>query len=125
MRTSLTLEPQKAQFKLFNSKAMTINNAAERCKHLLVEHYGDRLKSLILYGSAARNEATPFSDLDLLVLLHPPFDYFQELRAIVELLYPMQLESEYLISAKPAAVDEFESGYLQLYRNISQEGISV
>jgi hypothetical protein len=37
----------------------------------------------------------------------------------------MQLESDYLISAKPAAVDEFESGCLQLYRNISQEGINV
>ncbi|HEY9627389.1 MAG TPA: nucleotidyltransferase domain-containing protein [Coleofasciculaceae cyanobacterium] len=65
---------------------MTLNTVVERCKQRLVEHYGDRLKSLILYGSVARNEATQSSDLDLLVLLHPPFDHFQELRAIVELL---------------------------------------
>lgn len=39
------------------------------------------------------------SDIDLLVLLSTPFDYFAELRQIVDLLYPIQLESEQLISA--------------------------
>ena len=65
------------------------------------------------------------SDMDLLVLLHKPFDYFQELRTIVDLLYPLQMESERLISAKPASVDEFEEGGLQLYRNAKREGVSV
>jgi len=62
------------------------------------------------------------SDIDLLVLLNRPFDYFRELRRIVELLYPAQLESEQLISAKPALVDEFEQGVIQLYRNAKREG---
>ena len=41
------------------------------------------------------------SDIDLLVLLSEPFDYFAELRQVIEVLYPIQLESEQLISAKP------------------------
>ena len=106
-----------------NNTAM--NNVVEQCKKHLVEYYGDRFKSLIVYGSVARNEATAASDIDLLVLLHLPFDYFQELKAIVALLYPIQLESDYLISARPAGVEEFEQGTLQLYRNIRREGISV
>jgi len=43
------------------------------------------------------------------VLLSQPFDYLQELRRIVELLYPIQLDSDQLISAKPAPLDEFEA----------------
>ena len=93
------------------------------CKQRLQQHYADRLKVLILYGSAAKQQLTPQSDLDLLVLLEPPLDYFQELRAIVDLLYPLQLDSSHWISAKPAATTEFEQGLTQLYRNIHQEGM--
>jgi hypothetical protein len=73
----------------------------------------------------ARNQTDASSDIDLLVLLRQPFNYFQELRTIVDLLYPLQMESERLISAKPAFVDEFEEGGLQLYRNAKREGVSV
>jgi len=73
----------------------------------------------------ARNTADVSSDIDMLVLLDKPFDYFQELRRITDLLYPVQLESEQLISAKPAGVDEFNSGLIQLYRNAKSEGIAL
>jgi predicted nucleotidyltransferase len=36
----------------------------------------------------ARNQAIADSDLDLLVLLNQLFDYFSELQAIADLLYP-------------------------------------
>jgi len=97
----------------------------EQCKQVLEEHYGPQFAGLLLYGSMARNQADASSDIDLLVLLSKPFNYFQELRTIVDLLYPLQMESERLISAKPALVDEFEEGRLQLYRNAKREGVSV
>jgi predicted nucleotidyltransferase len=97
----------------------------EQCKQVLEKHYGSRFAGLLLYGSMARNQADTSSDIDLLVLLSKPFNYFQELRTIVDLLYPLQMESERLISAKPALVDEFEEGDLQLYRNAKREGVSV
>ncbi|MBF2037415.1 MAG: nucleotidyltransferase domain-containing protein [Leptolyngbyaceae cyanobacterium T60_A2020_046] len=93
------------------------------CQQSLMEHYGDRLQSLILFGSAARQSLTPESDLDLLVVLQPPFDYFQELHDLVDLLYPLQLESSHWISVKPASQSEFAAGTTQLYRNVQQEGI--
>jgi predicted nucleotidyltransferase len=96
-----------------------------RCKKTLEEHYGARFAGLVLYGSMARDEARAGSDIDLLVLLKGPIDYFQELRTLTDLLYPMQLVSDRLISAKPAAMDEYESGGLQLYRNAAREGIRV
>ncbi len=104
---------------------MTVSEIPKRCKTILAKHYGTQFKGLVLYGSTARNQSSPSSDIDLLVLLSQPFDYFRELKQMVDLLYPIQLESEQLISAKPAPVDEFENGRIQLYRNAKREGIPV
>ena len=95
------------------------------CKRILEAHYGDRLAGLVLYGSVARNEDDEESDIDLLILLDGDFDYFEELRVIIDILFPTQLESDRLISAKPANVDAFHEGRLQLYRNAKREGIVV
>jgi predicted nucleotidyltransferase len=103
--------------------AMAIAEIIQQCKAILEGYYGSRFKGLILYGSVARDQASPGSDIDLLVLLSPPFNYFDELRQIIELLYPIQLESDWLISAKPAPLDEFEHGRIQLYRNAKREGV--
>ena len=73
----------------------------------------------------ARGQEEKSSDIDLFVLLSKPFNYFNELRKIVELLYPVQLKSEHLISAKPVAADEFESGKIHLYRTAKREGIAA
>lgn len=97
----------------------------KKCKEALKKYYGNRLKNVILYGSAARGQSTPASDIDLLVLLSPPLDYFAELRRLVDVLYPVQLESEQLISAKPVSVNDFELGSISLYRNAKREGIAV
>ena len=88
-------------------------------------HYGERFQGLILYGSMARGEADDSSDMDLLVLLSQPLNYFQELREIIDILYPVQLEADILISAKPAAVEEFEAGQIELYRTAKREGLAL
>lgn len=46
-----------------------MNYIAEKCKNILKNHYGDKLAGVILYGSFARHQARPDSDIDLLVLL--------------------------------------------------------
>jgi predicted nucleotidyltransferase len=102
-----------------------MNPILNKCNQILCDYYGEKFQGLILYGSMARGQADNFSDIDLLVLLKKPFNYFQELRKIVELLYPVQIESERLISAKPAAKEEFESGKIRLYRFAKSEGLAA
>lgn len=96
-----------------------------KCKDALAKTYGKRLRGVILYGSIARKTAEKTSDIDLLVLLTPPFDYFTELRKIVDVLYPVQLDSDRLISAKPVLATDYESGSLALYRNAARDGVVV
>ena len=105
-------------------------NAAEQeliqtCKERLAADYGPRFKGLIMYGSMARGAAEPESDIDLLVLLGEPFDYFEELEALIDLFYDLQFSSEHFLSLRPARFEDFESGRIQLYRDARQEGIAV
>lgn len=109
----------------FTMVAIQANPIVQQCKDVLTKQYDTQLKGVILYGSLARGEASPTSDIDLLVLLAPPFDYFVELRRLVDLLYSIQLESNQLISAKPVSIKDFELGSISLYRNIRNEGLVV
>jgi predicted nucleotidyltransferase len=117
--------PTNSKQSMTGQQADGIGRIIELCKRVLKEYYGSQFEGLLLYGSMARNQASRGSDIDLLVLLDQPFDYFEELHQIVEMLYPVQLESEWLISAKPAAVREYERGRIQLYRNAKKEGVLV
>ncbi len=104
---------------------MNEEQVISRCKGLLESHYASQFQGVVLYGSIARNQADSSSDIDLLVLLRPPFEYLVELQHIIDLLYPVQLESDRLISAKPASSEEFEQGTRQLYRIAKREGAVV
>jgi predicted nucleotidyltransferase len=78
---------------------MATTDILGRCKAIPERQYGTRFKGLLLYGSVARDQADSASDVDLLVLLSGQFDYFDELRRIIDVLYPLQLDSDRLISA--------------------------
>ena len=117
----------RATYKVRSKRANPFrqNSIIKQCKETLAKYYGDRFKGMVLYGSTARKQATSSSDVDLLVLLAPPLDYFAELWQIVNVLYPLQLESEHLISAKPVSIKDFEAGSISLYRNAKREGVTV
>ncbi len=102
---------------------VAVMEAIQKCRAALQADYGPQFKGLVLYGSTARGQAEAASAIDLLVLLSGPFDYLRELSRIVNLLYPIQLDTDRLVSAKPAAVEEFEAGSIQLYRNARREGV--
>ena len=87
--------------------------------------YGDELYRIILYGSQARGDARPDSDIDLLILLKNPFNYFQETQRISVLIADICLEHTVVISCMFATVwkyQEYESGF---FRNIRREGVPI
>jgi predicted nucleotidyltransferase len=97
----------------------------QECKTRITEHYGGRFRGLVLYGSYARGEETPGSDLDLLVLLDGPVRVYQEISALTDILYPLGLESEILISAMPTECRQYQEGAVPLYREARREGVAV
>ena len=85
--------------------------------------FGDRLRGIVLYGSYARGEATEDSDIDLMVLLDGPVRLGEDLKVIVDALYPLQLETDQPIHAHPVALVSFDAGEFALYRNAKREGV--
>jgi uncharacterized protein len=85
--------------------------------------FRERLKGVLVFGSEARGEAGPDSDLDLMVLLQGPIRLGKDLEIIVDALYPLQLELESPIHAVPVARESFEAGSFALYRNAKREGV--
>lgn len=70
--------------------------------------YGKRLRKLVLFGSWARGDARPDSDIDLLVILDRVEDRWQERRRMSEILYRHSLENDTVVSVVPVAEADFE-----------------
>jgi predicted nucleotidyltransferase len=96
-----------------------------RVKASLQITFGQRLQGVILYGSEARREACKDSDVDLLVLLTGPIDEGEDSWACIRALYPLVLELERPIHAKPTDVLAYRMQTIPLYQHASQEGIPV
>lgn len=96
-----------------------------RIHALLAAIFGSRLQGVMLYGSEARGTADPESDADLLVLLRGPVALGKDLKAIIDALYPLQLELERPIHALPVDAAAFAAGEYSLYRNARREGVLV
>jgi predicted nucleotidyltransferase len=89
----------------------------------LRQEYQDRLNRLILFGSQARGEATPASDIDILIVLNDPVDASVELNRTSQFIAQFCLEHSILISRLFMSQSRFERENSPLLRNIRQEGI--
>ena len=65
----------------------------------LRELYGERLRSVLLFGSRARGDAHPEADIDLMVVLDRVDSVWEELRRMDEILWRHSFENETVVSA--------------------------
>ena len=82
---------------------------------------------IVLYGSQARGQTGPESDIDLLVLLNEDVTAAKK-RIIHDMLYEIGLAEDLVISTIIRSYDRWNSPISQatpLYRIIHQEGIEV
>ena len=104
---------------------MSTRELLRQIRDRLDRAHGKRLRGVILYGSEARGQAGPQSDIDVLVLLDDPIDYGRDLETNLEALYPLSLELARRISAKPVSAREYETVDCPLYRSAHDEGIAA
>jgi predicted nucleotidyltransferase len=96
-----------------------------RCAEALQRDHPDA--RIVLYGSQARGEATPESDVDLLILLDSDVSA-QERAKIHDQISEIGLEGDVVISALITSIPRWErpmSKATPLYQAIQDEGILV
>lgn len=104
---------------------MVTRHVLDEIKARLAAVHGDRLRGVIVYGSEARGDAGPDSDIDLLVLLEGPIDYIRDLERNLDALYPLTLECGRPISPTPVDAVEYETVWCPLYENAHREGVPI
>lgn len=91
----------------------------------LVELYGDRLFSVILFGSYARGEATLESDIDVMVVLTDSINAVEERGRMSSLFWYFLGQYDELISIIPMSKSRFLAGDISFLRVVKREGIEI
>jgi uncharacterized protein len=105
-----------------NEKLQTI---LAELKAKLAAEYGNRLVNVILFGSQARGDATPESDIDVMVVLKGTVNPYQEIDRTNALTSRLSLEYDTLISTLFVTEARMQSEGSPLLINIRQEGLQV
>lgn len=87
--------------------------------------YGDRLKGMYLYGSYARGEADPESDLDVLVVLDRIGSYSDEVDRTGELGAELSLKYSVSISKVYVSESSWLHGDTSFLSNVREEALAA
>ena len=90
--------------------------------------YGNKLRSIILYGSCARGDFQDDSDIDVLLLMNvSKEDLAEERRKIFAMSDRLDLEYEVVLAPVLQSYEVYEN-YLPVsafYQNVQREGVKI
>ena len=105
--------------------APKLNNLLHDFRQGLTELYGDRLVRIILFGSYARQESTPDSDIDVMVVLKDDISPGDEIFRMSEIKTAVNLQYDELISVVPISEADYQNRHTPLLEAVHKEGIVV
>lgn len=91
----------------------------------LSAHYGDRLAKLVLYGSQARGDAEPDSDIDVLVVLKGEARPLKEIAATGEFVAGISADHNVVLNTLFVSKREYEARQEPVIINAYREGESI
>ena len=104
-----------------------IRKLMKELKEGLISIYGDKLKGLYLYGSYARGDYRPGSDVDVMILLENYRNYWNEQRKISQLASDVSLEYDVTVSCIFIKESQWKNAgnEMPLIYNIHRDGVSA
>ena len=87
--------------------------------------YSNKLKSIILYGSWARGDATKESDIDLLIVLEGKVIPGREVDRMINIITDINLKYDVLLTVYPISEKDYSTVNSPLLINVRREGLSA
>ena len=88
--------------------------------------YGSHVKQIILYGSYARGDFRPDSDVDIMILTDLSFEEIEEYRdRISDIAYDIELDTGIILSPVIKNIEKYNSriSFVPFYKNVEKEGV--
>lgn len=98
---------------------------AGKVRNELEKLYDKRLRSVYLYGSAARDQLIPDSDIDIAIILDKVKSAYEEIEFTGQLGSDVSLEYDTLLTFLFISEDDYNKGRFAIHRNIKEEGIAA
>lgn len=108
--------------------SQALQNLLEQYVKDLHRLYGDRLKSVILYGSYARGDFRPDSDIDIMILVNLTDDEIREhSHALSDLTFDYNFDHDLQIMPIIKNQEHFNKwlGAYPFYNNVKREGVEL
>ncbi|MBL7164506.1 MAG: nucleotidyltransferase domain-containing protein [Anaerolineales bacterium] len=86
---------------------------------------GRRLEAIYLYGSRARGDAQPDSDIDILAVVRGSFNHMDLLEMTSPVTCGLSLENDVVISSAFISHDRFDNEKSPFILNVKREGIAI
>jgi predicted nucleotidyltransferase len=109
---------------VYHMKA-ALQHILEQFRRGLESIYGSRLAEVVLFGSQAREDAEPGSDIDVLVVLRSAVDPHQEMLRLSEFKSRLCLQYDVVISCVYVSEADFQHDETPLMLNVRREGVLV
>jgi uncharacterized protein len=87
--------------------------------------YGDRLSDLMLFGSQARGEESPGSDIDIMVVLQGAVNAGEEIERVGPITAALSLDHDVVLSCVFVSSDRFYNERSPLLLNVRREGVAI
>jgi len=86
---------------------------------------GEKLDSVLLFGSQARGDASVDSDVDVLVIIRGDFDYGELIKRTSDVVPELSLQNDVTISRVFTSKEHFEHDQNPFLLNVQREGTRI
>jgi len=86
---------------------------------------GEQLEAMYLYGSQARGDAQPTSDIDVLAIIRGEFNHLDLLETTAPVTCTLSLENDVVISSAFISKSRFDTEKSPFILNVKREGVPL